>query len=98
MRQKLRQGARRLPRDSTAAERRPVRVGAIPWALNLAPVLDGLANHAGPDGRRQSCHARWLAPVPVHLRHRYTAVTECKVTNLVGGHESRLSPTRRSWS
>jgi hypothetical protein len=25
---------------------------------------------------------RWLAPVPVHLRHRCTAVTECRVTNL----------------
>jgi hypothetical protein len=32
---------------------------------------------------------RWLAPVPVHLRHRCPAVIECKVTNLAGGHDSR---------
>jgi hypothetical protein len=53
--------------------------------------------------RRAGLHApvllrRWLAPVPVHVRRRYTAVTECKVTNLAGGHESRLTPIRNGWA
>jgi hypothetical protein len=49
-----------------------VSVEVTSWALNLAPVpadrggqpstackfvLPGLANHAGPDGTRRSCHA-----------------------------------------
>jgi hypothetical protein len=68
MRQKLRQGGG-PPRGGTAAERRPVSVEAISWALNLAPVpadrggqpstackfvLVGLADHTEPDSTRQS--------------------------------------------
>jgi hypothetical protein len=39
-----------------------VSVEAISWALNLAPVSPGRANHAGPDGTRQSCYAVGLHP------------------------------------
>ncbi len=39
-----------------------MRVEAISWALNLAPVPDGLANYAGPDCTRQSCYAVGLHP------------------------------------
>ena len=39
-----------------------MRVEAVSWALNLAPVPPGLANHAGPDGTRQSCYAVGLHP------------------------------------
>jgi hypothetical protein len=69
-----------------------VRVEAISWAPNLAPVPDGVANHARPGRHAPVLLRRWLAPVPVHLRYRYNAVTECKVTNLSGGRESRLTP------
>jgi len=55
--------------DANYREVLPVSVEAISWALNLAPVprdrggkpnpackavLIGLANHAGPDGRKPS--------------------------------------------
>jgi hypothetical protein len=81
-----------------------VSVEAISWALNLAPVppgcggqpstackfvLVGLANYAGPDGTRQSCYAVGLHRCQL-ICAIATAVTECKVTNLAGGHESRL--------
>jgi len=39
-----------------------VSVEVISWALNLAPIPPGLANHAGPDGTRQSCYAVGLQP------------------------------------
>jgi len=75
-------------------EATPVSVEAICWALNLAPVpagrggqpstackfvLVGLADHARA-GRLHPCQFIW----PSLYR-----VTECKVTNLAGGHESR---------
>ena len=39
-----------------------MRVEAISWALNLAPVPPGLAHYAGPDGTHQSFYAVDLHP------------------------------------
>ena len=91
------------PRSSRAEERRPMSVEAISWALHLAPAGRGgqsphrmqVRARRPSQPRRAGQHApvllrRWLAPMPVHRCHRCTAVTESKVTNLAGGHESRL--------
>ena len=69
MRQKLRQGTRRSTtgqhgRGATPGERRGDLLGAAPGpgpdrqpSTACKFVLPGLANHAGPDGTRRSCHA-----------------------------------------
>ena len=72
-------------RGATPGEGRGGLVGAEPGSGPARPSQPRRAGRHAPVLLR-----RWLAPVPVHPRHRRTAVTECNVTNHAGGHGSRL--------
>ena len=91
-------GAARTRRAAPASHPAAVSatVGAIsatsgPGCSGLTVTRRARARAAGlpPQPAAPVLLRRWLAPVPVHLRRRCTAVTECKVTNPAGGHESR---------
>ena len=112
MRQKLRQGPSGLPRGSPAAERRPVSADATSWALHLAPVPAGCGGQPSTAckfrARRPSRPRRAGQHAPVLLRRwltcqliwpsLYRGHRVCKLTNLAGGHESRLTPIQRARS